>query len=48
MKKQYIAPNTEALSIAPITTLMAGSGVISTSLKINNGYVNPADAGTGV
>lgn len=48
MKKQYIAPNTEALSIAPITTLMAGSGVISTGLKVNNGYVNPADAGTGV
>lgn len=48
MKKQYIAPSTEALSIAPITTLMAGSGVIATGLKINNGYVNPADAGTGV
>lgn len=49
MKKQYITPNTQRLLIAPITTLMVGSGVPSvTGFRVNGGFINPADAGTGV
>lgn len=47
MKKQYITPSTQTLPIAPLNRLMAASGG-AVGFSINGGYVNPADAGTGV
>lgn len=45
MKKQYITPDTQILPIAPITRLMVGSAA---GFRVNGGFVDPADAGTGV